>query len=212
MTRKDKRQEIMQAAEVLFRDRRYHEVTLDEVAQKARVGKGTIYRYFADKDDLFFQTASSGFDDLCELLQKKVPETGPFRERLLTACVEIGHFHHRRRHLTRMMQQEEGRALRSGRRRRERWLTERRKLLSALSDILRQGAAEGAVRGDVPPEVLAGYLLGMLRTRVRDLPDVTEEFRSRELLLELFLDGAGVQHGTQESGRSKVRNTHDVAE
>ncbi|NJL30924.1 MAG: TetR/AcrR family transcriptional regulator, partial [Phycisphaerales bacterium] len=32
--------------------------------QAAGVGKGTIYRYFKDKDDLFFSTAAQGFEDL----------------------------------------------------------------------------------------------------------------------------------------------------
>ena len=53
----DKRIAIMRAAERLFHNRRFHEVTLEEVAEAAQVGKGTIYRYFADKDDLFFQVA-----------------------------------------------------------------------------------------------------------------------------------------------------------
>ena len=44
----------MRAAEKLFTSRRYHEISLDAVVQEARVGKGTIYRYFQSKDDLFF--------------------------------------------------------------------------------------------------------------------------------------------------------------
>ena len=71
-TRPDKRLAIMQAAESLFTSRRLHEITLDDVAREAQVGKGTIYRYFQDKDDLFFQTATQGFDELCDLLQQRV--------------------------------------------------------------------------------------------------------------------------------------------
>ena len=200
MAGKDRRHEIMQAAEELSRDRRFHEVTLDEVARKAKVGKGTIYRHFRDKDDLFFQTASSGFDDLCELLRRKVPEKARFRERLLSACVEIGKFHGRRRHLVRMMQAEEGQLARHRAERRGEWMAERRKLVSALAEILRQGAREGEVREDVPAEVLAGYLLGMLRTRVHGLPEVNEAFRSRETLVELYLHGVGAGRKRPRSG------------
>ncbi len=69
---KDKRQQIMLAAERLFLGRPFHEVTTDQVAHEAHVGKGTIYRYFKSKDDLFFETAHRGFDELCELLHREV--------------------------------------------------------------------------------------------------------------------------------------------
>ncbi|RPI59812.1 MAG: TetR/AcrR family transcriptional regulator, partial [Planctomycetaceae bacterium] len=67
----DKRLQIMQAAEKLFTSRRFHEVTTDDIAKSAHVGKGTIYNYFKDKDDMFFQMATNGFDELCDLLQAK---------------------------------------------------------------------------------------------------------------------------------------------
>ena len=43
MAGKDKRAQILDAAEKLFKNKRYHEMTLDLVAKEAKVGKGTIY-------------------------------------------------------------------------------------------------------------------------------------------------------------------------
>jgi len=82
----------MQAAEELFTSRRFHEITLDEVAQAAHVGKGTIYRYFKDKDDLFFQTASAGLDALCGLIHDGVPSSASFEDKLLAVCDRISSF------------------------------------------------------------------------------------------------------------------------
>ena len=48
----DKRQAILDAALELFADRGYHGTSVALIANKARVGAGTIYRYFADKDVL----------------------------------------------------------------------------------------------------------------------------------------------------------------
>ena len=107
MPRGDRRQEIMEVAETLFSRARFHEVTLDEVAKIAKVGKGTIYRYFRDKEDLFIQTAMSGFDEMCSLLEQRVPEEVSFEEQLQTACCEIARFFGRRRAFFRMMQSEE---------------------------------------------------------------------------------------------------------
>jgi AcrR family transcriptional regulator len=184
-----RRQQIMKAAERLFARGRIHEVTLDQVARAARVGKGTIYRYFEDKDDLFFQTATSGFDDLCALLQSRVPGEATFETRLLAACEQIVEFFDRRRHLIRMMQAEEGHALRAPGRLRERWMARRQKLVAALAEIIAQGAG-AEIRADIPSDVLAAYLLGILRTRGNDLTDVDAGWRTLEVALDLFWSGA----------------------
>ena len=76
----------------LFRTRRVNEITLDEVARQADVGKGTIYLYFTDKEDLIFQTAVAGFDGMCLRLRQNATEGVAFREALLRTCETIGAF------------------------------------------------------------------------------------------------------------------------
>ena len=53
MSKENKRELRLNALEALLPGRRFHEITLDEVAKAAQVGKGTIYLYFQDKDALF---------------------------------------------------------------------------------------------------------------------------------------------------------------
>lgn len=199
MARRDRRREIMAAAEQLFTSRRYHEITTDDIAAAAHVGKGTIYRYFKDKDDLFFQVATSGFDEMCELLRRKVPESAPFREQLLSACGEIPKFFERRKQLFRMMQAEDDRMQWCSEQMRERWLARRQELVAAVAAILRKGVQEGEVRPDIPPEVLAHFLLGMLRTRGRDLAHLPAPLRRDELIVDLFMRGAGRGAGNGET-------------
>jgi len=191
MTREDRRRQIMQAAEKLFSGGRFHEITTDDVARVAGVGKGTMYRYFKDKDDLFFQTAMAGFDELCELLHERVARAAPFREQLLAACREIVRFFEGRWELFRMMQSEDFRVALSKGAVYGRWMEHRKKLIAALAGVIRCGVGEGQVRADVPPEVLANFLLGMLRTRVRDLGGAPAAARRLELVTDLFRTGAG---------------------
>lgn len=190
MDKNAKSQQIMQAAERLFTSRRFHEITMDDVAKEAGVGKGTIYRYFQDKDDLFFQTATNGFGELCELLRRKVPGNASFAEQLLIACRQIGRFFERRRQLSRMMQSEDGRMAWCAGSLHERWMEHRKRLVAALAEMICKGVAEGEVRGDIPPEILANFLLGMLRTRGRDLCGVPQAMRQHEVVVELFCRGA----------------------
>jgi AcrR family transcriptional regulator len=56
-----KRKAILAAAAELFADRGYHQVSLDDIAMKLKVTKPTIYYYFENKDQLFFECANVGF-------------------------------------------------------------------------------------------------------------------------------------------------------
>ncbi|CAM3139792.1 TetR/AcrR family transcriptional regulator [Filibacter tadaridae] len=49
----DRRQEILEAAAKSFSLFGYKATTMDQVAKIANVGKGTIYTFFANKEDLF---------------------------------------------------------------------------------------------------------------------------------------------------------------
>lgn len=206
MAKVDKRQQIMLAAEKLFTTRRFHEITMEDVAHKAGVGKGTIYRYFRNKDDLFFETATAGFEELCELLRRKVPETSPFEEQLLGACEQISAFFERRRPLFRMMQAEENRMYWCRGSLRERWMKRRMKLVSAVEAIVRKGVVVGEIRDDIPAEILTQFLMGMLRTRGRDMADAPGGSPSHGLVVELFCRGAGTaaKYGENCPGETAV--------
>ncbi len=190
--RLDKRQLIMQAAEQLFATRRFHEITMDDVSSAAGVAKGTLYRYFADKDDLFFQTSTNGFEELCELIARNVPSGAPFADQLLRACVQISGFFDRRHQLMRMMQAEDGRMFQARGPLRARWVQKRKKLVTAVAGIIARGVAEGQVRRDMSAEVLAEILLGLMRMRARDLADAPPSMRRHEIMIDLFRHGAGV--------------------
>ncbi|MBI2194393.1 MAG: TetR/AcrR family transcriptional regulator [Planctomycetes bacterium] len=202
MARPDKRQQIMQAAEQLFTSRRFHEITTDDIAAAAHVGKGTIYRYFEDKDDLFFQVATSGFDDLCSLLERQVPGDAPFGDQLLHAALAISSFFEERRQLFRMMQAEEDRMYWYRGNLGQRWKEKRKKMVAGLAGILRKGMQEGEIRTDYPQEALANLLLGMLRARFRDLSEEPPEVQSLARLVDFFCHGAAVPPpGARSRGR-----------
>ena len=194
MPRCDTKERIMHAAEKLFTSRRFHEITLDDIVKEAGIGKGTVYLHFKDKDDLFFQVAVSGFDELCGLLQNQVLADASVREQLLQAVTAIASFFRRRKQLFRMIQTEEARMPFFHGRMREEWNRKRYALVDSLGKIILKGQSEGLIRGDFAPETLASFLLGFLRTRGRNLDSDGEKIGD-ELLLDLFLCGA-TQNGS----------------
>jgi len=185
----DKKNRIMAAAESLFKTGQIHEITLDEVAQRADVGKGTIYQYFASKDDLFFQTALAAFDEMGKLLDECAMGDEAVEQHLRQACEVISRFAEERRPLFRLIHAQSERTLGKGGGLRQQWLQHRQKMTQALAQILRLGVQRGQVRDDIPAEVLAEYFLGMLRTRVNNLEGFSDQERSHEALVSLFLSG-----------------------
>ena len=192
MARTDKRQQIMDAAEKLFASKRFHETTLDDVVRAAGVGKGTVYRYFESKDDLFFQTAVSGFEALGLLLKRTVRPDAPFDQQLLTVCREVSDFFTQRRPLFRMMQSEEMRVRWQDKALQARWRAGRLKLLVAVTEVVVRGVAEGKVRDDIGPDTLAHVLLGMLRARSGGISEMPAGPRGHQLLVDLFCNGAAL--------------------
>ncbi len=64
---KSKRDDIMEAALILFAERGYDGTTVPMIADKAKVGAGTIYRYFENKESLvnsIFQDHIIKFSDM----------------------------------------------------------------------------------------------------------------------------------------------------
>ena len=75
MAKESKRDLILLALEELLPGRRFHEITLDEVSRAAKVGKGTIYLYFRDKDALFSEMVCYRLERLRGKLEEMLENT-----------------------------------------------------------------------------------------------------------------------------------------
>ncbi|HKS58386.1 MAG TPA: TetR/AcrR family transcriptional regulator [Steroidobacteraceae bacterium] len=59
-----RREEIVEAAEDLYREMGWDAVTMDSVARRARLSRALVYVYFKDKQDLHFAIAARALDML----------------------------------------------------------------------------------------------------------------------------------------------------
>lgn len=59
-----RRREILDAARHVFAEKGYRVATIDDIASYLSVGKGTIYRYFADKKSLLIAVFEDGMNQL----------------------------------------------------------------------------------------------------------------------------------------------------
>lgn len=51
--RAQRREAILQAAKAVFRDKGYHQASVHDIIDEARIARGTFYLYFSSKQDLF---------------------------------------------------------------------------------------------------------------------------------------------------------------
>src|SRR5262245_11806454 len=74
---------ILAAAARLFATHRFHEARMEDIAAQAEVGKGTLYRYFKDKEELYVALLRRAADGLLCRLQHAVAQSASPREQLV---------------------------------------------------------------------------------------------------------------------------------
>ncbi|OPX58324.1 MAG: transcriptional regulator BetI [Methanobacterium sp. PtaB.Bin024] len=76
--KEQRRENIIDAAEKLFSDTNYDNVSMDEIAKEMGLGKGTLYLYFTSKESLFYAVALRGMQILnaMHLKSLNVEESG----------------------------------------------------------------------------------------------------------------------------------------
>jgi AcrR family transcriptional regulator len=76
-----RRQEILDAARLEFFERGFHQPTVDDVAARAEVSKGTIYLYFVSKEEILAHLLIEGLDLLLSDMEAAIaPESSPSAE------------------------------------------------------------------------------------------------------------------------------------
>jgi len=82
----EKRDAILHAAWGLIRHYGYGKTTIDDIAKRAKVGKGTVYIYFRSKTDIMLALTDLTNERITRELERIASEDKPPEERL-RACV-----------------------------------------------------------------------------------------------------------------------------
>jgi AcrR family transcriptional regulator len=77
-----KRELILEAAAQVFSQNGFHRSTVEEIAQRAGVGKGTIYEYFSSKKELFQQLVVGRVERLMMELLTRVEQADNAKDKM----------------------------------------------------------------------------------------------------------------------------------
>ncbi len=153
-----KQGEILAAASKIFAARQYHEVLCDEIAAEAGIGKGTIYRYFRTKEDLYFATILQGYEAINESLATAIAAEATPARRLERIARELFEYFWDRRYFYSLLYRNEQRFLaQEGRLQKN-----REHLVKIVEQTIREGIESGVFRR-VDTKTAAELFLGMIR-------------------------------------------------
>ncbi len=100
----DTRQRILDAAARLFAAQRFHEVRMDDLAAEAEVAKGTLYRYFRDKDELYRDLISTAASQIWREVDERSAAADTPRARIVAMLEASWSFFETRPYLSDLLQ------------------------------------------------------------------------------------------------------------
>ncbi len=139
--RAKRKQQIIQVAATLFSQKSFHDVTVEEIAERAGVAKGTIYLYFPSKEKLYFEILEETFDTIESLLEKEVEKDAPAPDKLRNVLKIIFRFYRRHLDVLKILSRDETHLIEEHQQLTEQWRKRRVKL---YEKIIEKGVKEGS--------------------------------------------------------------------
>lgn len=181
----DRKQEIIKAATKSFSLFGYKATTMDQVAKLANVGKGTIYTFFKNKEELFDDIISTLIADMEKEALTAISANKPFKQNLHDALYKMLEF--RMEHQLTIKLFEEDRnfgtpVVQDG----------MKKLESAISTFIQDKIEKAIVKKEIKPcdpEITAFILLKLYIALIVDWEKEREPLNKEEIahLFELYI-------------------------
>ena len=170
----DKREAILDAALELFVERGFYGTAVPEIADRASVGAGTIYRYFDSKEALVNAIYRQQKMMFAQVALGDFPATAPTREQFRTLWMRMAQFatahpkafvfmelHHHQRYLD-----AENVAL-------------EQRMLDLFSNVVVQAQARGDLKQG-PPRLLMGIVMGAFVGVIRSCVEIDQPLESAD--------------------------------
>lgn len=148
---------ILKAAMEVFSDRGFYEAEVDEIAARAGVGKGTVFRHFGSKRELFLATLDWGMVILGDRIKDALSDIRGVRNRINAALRVYFEFFAEHHNFYRVLMQEKNnfRGEMEQRYRRKYFFD-----IIPLENAIRRGIENGEFR-EVDPHLCGVAILGM---------------------------------------------------
>lgn len=180
----NKKEQILLAAVEMFLEKDYYQVTIIEIAERAGVGKGTVYEYFPSKEDLFKECFSYCAEAYIQSFKHHLAEPASVKKTMhdiVSTHLEMMQDNRKRLHLLFNERPLSFQELQN-------WVLERRQeLLQGITELIRNGIKLKEIRSDIDAE-MAGRLFLALNYVVMGGMVVLDNIEVREEQISALLD------------------------
>jgi len=195
------REEILKAAEKVFAAKGYFQTTMNEIAQAAEFGTGTLYKYFKSKEDLYFTLIDEKTEEISQLVRTELFKKRSPIERIRNILILELEFMERNRDFFRIYTSEWGRFEWSikedlGKKIHDKMVN----YIHLLAKVFEEGMIEGELR-EVNPLDLAHAFEGIVHSFIFEWLISSESYplvSKAETIMEIFLKG------TQKRGKEDI--------
>jgi TetR/AcrR family transcriptional regulator len=177
-----RKNEIIDAAEQVFFSKGYDLATMDDVAEKAELSKGTLYLYFKSKEDLYLSITLRGL----EILRTMFIKAANRKDRGLDQIYAIGQAYcefarkHRNYFISMMRFHSDILGKIAEDSLSESHNQEGEKVLEICALVISRGIADGSIRPDIDPQktaiILWGQTTGILQLSMNLEDHIAEKF------------------------------------
>ncbi|HBV68826.1 MAG TPA: hypothetical protein DEF04_12110 [Clostridiales bacterium] len=188
-----KRNDILTSARALFSERGFHDTKMEDIAQGAGVGKGTLYEYFKNKQDIFDETCIEYLRTITEDVNRIGNMDISFREKLIML------FNERNNTIDDVFDKNPVDYIMSY----KNIISEKTlitmfacvsEINSVIIDMIEGGKNEGVVKKDIPSDIIACCIVGTMGEYFnlkKNKKDYT--FNDDDIIFNLLFDGFGVK-------------------
>jgi TetR/AcrR family fatty acid metabolism transcriptional regulator len=156
---------ILQAAEEVLLEKGYHEMSIDEIAARVGIAKGTVYLHFASKEELVLALVERDMQKVLDMIESNVAQATTPRAKLeaifetlyrslfdrhmrITYLINNSHELHR---LLEEKKQQKG----------DKW----ERVVSLVRTLLEEGKADGTFDPDLPTSIMTSAFFSQLSQR-----------------------------------------------
>jgi AcrR family transcriptional regulator len=175
---------IMDAAEEVFIEKGYHDASMDEIAARAGIAKGTLYQHFPGKEDLVFAL----FERSLGLFEQAVEQAAAAADLTARAKLEriLHYVYQDLRGVRTLLQLLSNVELRARLQEKKVWLHDRlENSAGQLRKIIDDGKAEGTFNPTLSTGLMLSAFFGALMSNRQERLTVGEQLSDEELVTQI---------------------------
>jgi AcrR family transcriptional regulator len=155
--KQEREQEILHAARDVFSQRGFEKASIDEIAERVGIGKGTVYLHFASKEELLVALMRHACDQLTADCERIAAERHTALEKLDAVMGAIASYRFANERLVRVIHSEMPVFLGVKEK-----LSASHELRRMIAEIVVQGQAEGSIDPRIRPAMATVVLLFLI--------------------------------------------------